>query len=49
LLLGGDNVHVLKNNPPALSLANAIAANPLYQTPEGWLIANALRERLLAG
>jgi hypothetical protein len=48
-LLAAGNVHVLQNNPPALSLANAIDPNPLYQTSEGWLMANALAGSLLAG
>jgi hypothetical protein len=48
LLLAGDNVQLLMSNPQAVSLANAIDQNPLYQTPEGWLMANALVESLLA-
>jgi hypothetical protein len=48
VLLGGDNVRMLKKNPPAMSLTNASDPNPLYQTPEGWLMANALAESLLA-
>ena len=38
-----------KQNPPALSRANTIDPSPLYPTPEGWLMANAHREHLLAG
>jgi hypothetical protein len=41
LLLAGDNVHVLTNNPQSVSLAKAIDANPLYCTPAGSLLAIA--------
>jgi predicted outer membrane repeat protein len=47
-LLAADSVHVLKNNPQAVSLALASDPSALYQTPEGWLMANALAESFLA-
>jgi hypothetical protein len=48
LLLAGGSVQVLVNNPQAVSLANAIDQNSLYHALEGWLMANALVESILA-
>ncbi len=47
LLLVGNQPLLLVNNPHSIALANAIDQNPLYHTPPGWILANALAERLL--
>jgi hypothetical protein len=49
VLLAGGNHQVLTSNPQAVALANAIDQNPLYQTLEGWLMANTIVVSLLAG
>jgi hypothetical protein len=47
LILAGNQPLLLVNNPHSIALANAIDENPLYHTLPGWLLANALADRLL--
>jgi hypothetical protein len=48
-IMAGENVQALVNNPQALSLADAIAQNPLYNTWAGVLMALAETGLLLGG